>query len=125
MNLRSPFLVVFTTFLVHALTSSAYSADDRYQSHAPLRNLPALSKRPLADGPAKCVDAKLGKDENDDSEKQPWKAIQHALRPQEPKLRTVDAGKFIDSRLPDCGLQKAIDSVPRGGMLVIPRGTYL
>jgi hypothetical protein len=37
----------------------------------------------------------------------------------------VDAGKFIDTSLPDCGLQKAIDSVPKGGLLVIPRGTYL
>lgn len=37
----------------------------------------------------------------------------------------VDAGKFIDRRLPDCGLQRAIDSVPEGGMLVIPTGTYL
>jgi hypothetical protein len=37
----------------------------------------------------------------------------------------VDAGPFIDPALPDCGLQKAIDSVPDGGMLVIPRGTYL
>src|SRR5687768_15866914 len=38
--------------------------------------------------------------------------------------QTIDAGKFIDPRLPDCGLQKAIDSVPEGGVLVIPRGTY-
>jgi hypothetical protein len=37
----------------------------------------------------------------------------------------VDAGKFIDRALPDCGLQKAIDSVPKGGMLVIPSGTYV
>src|SRR5262245_8281008 len=37
----------------------------------------------------------------------------------------IDAAKFIDHTLPDCGLQKAIDSVPKGGTLVIPRGTYL
>jgi hypothetical protein len=37
----------------------------------------------------------------------------------------VDADKFIDLALPDCGLQKAIDSVPDGGLLVIPKGTYL
>jgi parallel beta-helix repeat protein len=37
----------------------------------------------------------------------------------------VDAAKFIDKSLPDCGLQKAIDSVPDGGMLVIPKGTHL
>jgi parallel beta-helix repeat protein len=37
----------------------------------------------------------------------------------------VDAGPFIDRSLPDCGLQKAIDSVRPGGLLVIPKGTYL
>lgn len=37
----------------------------------------------------------------------------------------VDAAKFVDPSLPDCGLQKAIDSVPDGGLLVIPRGTYV
>ena len=37
----------------------------------------------------------------------------------------VDAARFIDPSLPDCGLQKAIDSVPRGGMLVLPRGTFV
>lgn len=37
----------------------------------------------------------------------------------------IDAAPFIDPTLPDCGLQKAIDSVQDGGMLVIPRGTYL
>lgn len=37
----------------------------------------------------------------------------------------VDAARFIDPSLPDCGLQKAIDSVPEGGQLVIPRGTFL
>jgi hypothetical protein len=37
----------------------------------------------------------------------------------------IDAGPFLDASLPDCGLQKAIDSVPEGGILVIPKGTYL
>jgi parallel beta-helix repeat protein len=37
----------------------------------------------------------------------------------------VDATPFVDPALPDCGLQKAIDSVPQGGLLVIPKGTYL
>ena len=40
------------------------------------------------------------------------------------QAQRVDATRFIDPTLPDCGLQKAIDSVPEGGLLVIPKGTY-
>lgn len=80
MNVRSSFLVVFTTCFVHALTPSASVGDDKYLSHPPLRKLPVPPKRPLADGPAKFVDPRLGKDENDGSEQQPWKTINHALR---------------------------------------------
>lgn len=36
----------------------------------------------------------------------------------------IDAAPFIDPSLPDCGLQQAIDRVPAGGMLVIPKGNY-
>jgi parallel beta-helix repeat protein len=63
----------------------------------------------------------------------------HSLRPAGPAIAVllllgtvasaqpprVDAGPFIDHKLPDCGLQKAIDRVPDGGLLVIPRGTYV
>ena len=38
--------------------------------------------------------------------------------------KRVDAAQFFDPTLPDCGLQKAIDSVPEGGLLIIPKGTY-
>jgi parallel beta-helix repeat protein len=40
------------------------------------------------------------------------------------QAQRVDATRFIDPTLPDCGLQKAIDSVPEGGLLVISKGTY-
>jgi hypothetical protein len=48
-----------------------------------------------------------------------------AAGPAHSQTNRVDAGRFIDRSLPDCGLQKALDSVPMGGMLVIPKGDYL
>lgn len=74
MNMRFCFLIVFTLFV------NGVSGADQYLSHPPLREAPAPSKRPLADGPAKFVDAQVGEDGNNGSEKRPWKTINHALR---------------------------------------------
>ena len=44
----------------------------------------------------------------------------------EGKLKTINAAKFIDRKLADCGLQKAIDAsaVQGGGIVKIPAGTF-
>src|SRR5690349_8323805 len=46
----------------------------------PQRPLPALSRRPLVDGPKRFVDAVKGDDQADGSEKTPWKTLVHSLR---------------------------------------------
>lgn len=38
---------------------------------------------------------------------------------------TLDAAKFIDPALPDCGIQKAMDSLaPNGGTVLLPEGRF-
>jgi hypothetical protein len=49
-----------------------------YASHPPTRPLPIAADRPLADGPAKFVDAKSGSDENAGTQAKPWKTFAHA-----------------------------------------------
>lgn len=49
-------------------------------SHPPLRPLPALSKRPLSQGPGFFVDPERGKDSAAGSEKAPWRTVGHALK---------------------------------------------
>jgi hypothetical protein len=36
----------------------------------------------------------------------------------------VKADAFVDRTLPDCGLQRAIDSLPPNGTLIVPEGVY-
>jgi hypothetical protein len=50
---------------------------DAIRSHAP-RPLPAPTNRPMDPGPARFVDPARGSDQNDGSEKSPWKTVQHA-----------------------------------------------
>ncbi|QDU31651.1 hypothetical protein ETAA8_68110 [Anatilimnocola aggregata] len=51
----------------------------RFASHPPARPLPQASARPLGKGPAKFVDAKLGKDTAAGTEQAPWQTVQHAV----------------------------------------------
>jgi hypothetical protein len=68
-------LALMTFFVLpHAEAAPAFL------SHAPLRPLPQPSKRPMANGPAKFVDAARGKDSNDGSSQHPWKTINYALK---------------------------------------------
>jgi hypothetical protein len=55
------------------------AADAERPSHPPTRPLPPPSQRPLEKGPAFFVDPARGKDDNDGSEKAPWRTINHAL----------------------------------------------
>jgi len=48
-------------------------------SHRPPRPLPAPSSRPMAEGPARFVDAARGDDRNAGSKDAPWKSLQHAV----------------------------------------------
>ena len=51
-----------------------------FLSHPPLRIAPEPEKRPRNAGPGYFVSAKIGDNENDGSEKHPWKTINHALQ---------------------------------------------
>jgi len=39
--------------------------------------------------------------------------------------RVIDASKYVDPNAPDAGLQRAIDAVPKGGILLLPAGRYV
>ncbi|MCI0359558.1 MAG: right-handed parallel beta-helix repeat-containing protein [Planctomycetaceae bacterium] len=57
---------------------------EKFPSHAPMRPLPAASKRPLEKGTTFFVDAAKGDDTNDGSVAKPWRTIQrgvHRLTP--------------------------------------------
>jgi len=54
--------------------------DKRFLSHPPMRPLPEASRRPMARGRAKFVDAQKGSDTAEGSEEAPWKTIGHALK---------------------------------------------
>lgn len=54
-------------------------AQEKFASHPPLRRNPSPSKRPLAKGPARFVDAAKGLNTQDGSQAAPWKTIGHAL----------------------------------------------
>ena len=62
-------------FPVHAAAKESAN----YLSHPPIRELPAVSHRPLADGPSYFVDPARGDDASNGSEKSPWKTIRHGL----------------------------------------------
>src|SRR5688572_14838900 len=70
----------FALLALSALLSPSMAAADTYASHPPIREMPKPSNRPLAEGPAKFVDATTGSDTADGSEKAPWKTINHALK---------------------------------------------
>jgi len=63
-------------FLLFAQFAAALCAKT---SHSPMRPLPSPSSRPMADGPARFVDARRGSDRQDGSKSRPWKSIQHAV----------------------------------------------
>lgn len=77
-----------TAVLLASTALIVLGADDakRFPSHPPLHPLAEPSKRPLANGPSRFVDAVKGNDANDGSEQKPWKSINHAL----PKLEPGD-----------------------------------
>jgi len=52
----------------------------KYQSHPPLRTAPPPSKRAVAKGPARFVNARGGDDQGEGTKASPWKTIQHALQ---------------------------------------------
>ncbi len=54
------------------------------RSHPPTRPLPTPSDRPMADGPARFVDAQNGRDDVDGSLESPWRTVQHAVDQLEP-----------------------------------------
>ena len=66
------------------LSSGAGAEEPKYASHAPMRDLPKPSARPLANGPAHFVDAKKGNDASDGSEAKPWKTLAHAIAKLQP-----------------------------------------
>jgi hypothetical protein len=51
-----------------------------YRSHPPLRTAALRKLRPLADGPARFVDATRGDDAQAGSESAPWRSLGHALQ---------------------------------------------
>lgn len=58
----------------------AKGAEGAYQSHPPMRPLPAASNRPLEKGTCYFVDATKGDDQNDGSKAMPWKTVQHGVK---------------------------------------------
>lgn len=54
-------------------------AGETWRSHAPMRPLAKPSGRPLAEGPARFVDAIKGSDAADGSRASPWKTLGHAV----------------------------------------------
>lgn len=42
-----------------------------------------------------------------------------------PAAATVDGAKYVADHLPDFGFQRAIDDTPPGGVLVMPKGTFV
>lgn len=66
--------------LVAVIAARSCGAVERWASHPPTRPLPPPSKRPLAEGPALFVDPVRGKDDNDGTEKSPWRTVNHALK---------------------------------------------
>lgn len=49
-------------------------------SHPAMRPLQLPRQQPIADGPARFVDAVRGKDANDGTKQTPWKSLKHSLR---------------------------------------------
>ncbi len=70
-------IVVLLAGLVASSSLAKDSAD--YLSHPPLRELPPVPNRPMDSGSARFVDASIGNDSNDGSEKSPWKTIAFSL----------------------------------------------
>ena len=50
-----------------------------YRSHLPMRPLPEVSMRAMAEGVARYVDPNGGNDADDGSEAKPWKTLRHSL----------------------------------------------
>src|SRR5262245_53918019 len=70
--------------IVAAATLANFGGAAEFLSHAPIRPLAEVSKRPKSDGPAKFVDAAKGDDANDGGEAKPWRTINHGLPRLEP-----------------------------------------
>src|SRR5687768_331308 len=68
--------------LVAALAAASGLAvgQESYQSHPPMRPLPAPRQAPLAGGERRFVDAARGDDAAAGSEPAPWKTLGHAWR---------------------------------------------
>lgn len=73
---------VFAILLLKA--DSLDAAETKFLTHPPMRPLPTAADRPMAAGPALFVDATKGSDQNDGSEKQPWRTLQHAVKKLKP-----------------------------------------
>jgi hypothetical protein len=100
MPYRMPLRSLAASALLFAWVGWSFAAEPtaKFVSHPPLRPLAQPSKRALAAGPAKFVDAAKGNDANDGSEKSPWRSINHAL----PELNAGDtlylrAGSYYEN----------------------------
>ena len=52
----------------------------KFMTHAPMRPLPTVSKRPLEKGTTYFVDVAKGDDKQDGSQAKPFKTVQHAVK---------------------------------------------
>ncbi len=65
--------------LPYLLTVAHLAWADDFRSCPPQRPLPQPSARPMADGPARFVDAQHGNDGNEGTKERPWQTIRQAL----------------------------------------------
>src|SRR5262249_45709637 len=72
--------VLLTSGLTFLPAGVATADEKQFLSHPPMRPLPTPSKRPLAAGPARYVDAAKGSDQHDGSEARPWRSVSHAVK---------------------------------------------
>lgn len=84
--------------VVCAAVFAAVAAKPAFRSHPPMRPLPQASRRPLAKGPAKFVDAKRGDDAGDGSRATPWKTLRRAIAALKPgDTLYVRGGTYYES----------------------------